>query len=59
MPDSSERKWPETIEVWDQGVLNYISDMDRMTPSTEWKEVAEYKLIRVRRVRHERQWSSR
>jgi hypothetical protein len=56
MPDSKKNPWPQSVQVWDSQMLAYISDPKLITPSTEWREVAEYKLIRIWRVRHKSEW---
>ena len=56
MPEPKVKPFPEYVQVWDANMMEYISDLERMPPSAEWREVAEYKLIRVIRVRYRQEW---
>jgi len=45
-------KWPERVELWDRAHISLISTDGPLPISDEPLEVAEYRLVRVRRIRH-------
>jgi len=51
-------KFPETITVWDKSLARYLESHAQPAPSSEWVEVAVYRLEKITRVRYHEEWEA-
>lgn len=56
MPDDDKPKFPDTFTINSSNLLIFALKGQSNIPQREWQEVAEYKLVRIRRVRYMEQW---
>lgn len=56
MPLADKIPFPETFTITDPAMVSFIENAARPFPSTEWREIATYKLVRVQRVRYVAEW---
>ena len=56
VPEDTKQVYPLSFTLSSAVKLHFILDSDRPIPSTEWQEIAEYKLVAVRRVRYVAEW---
>jgi hypothetical protein len=56
MADENAPKFPQTFQTHDFQMVTFLGELPAPPSSTDWIEVAEYKLVRIRRVRYQKQW---